>query len=213
MVMNEPGGERDDGVVLGDLGLEDGKPAASPTHCGHGTQRAWLAGVEVVDLHLDRHGAFVVLAAGEHGGAHREVDQCGDRAAVHGAARVEMPFVSSHRGGCVVVVGPGDVDIEKLSQIHTPALPPHRSPPADVRHTGSVIGLLRPGRLRRCCGSGAPDGFGFVFKLPRAITHEHHLRDVAADHRQSPEDELHRPRTTAWRSQMCRDGERNEGQP
>jgi uncharacterized protein YecE (DUF72 family) len=30
----------------------------------------------------------------------------------------------------------------------------------------------------------APEGFRFVFKLPRAITHEHHLRDVAADHRQ-----------------------------
>ena len=30
----------------------------------------------------------------------------------------------------------------------------------------------------------APEGFRFVFKLPRAITHEHHLRDVAADHRE-----------------------------
>src|SRR5215218_2108331 len=29
----------------------------------------------------------------------------------------------------------------------------------------------------------APTGFRFVFKLPRAITHEHHLRDVDADHR------------------------------
>jgi uncharacterized protein YecE (DUF72 family) len=29
----------------------------------------------------------------------------------------------------------------------------------------------------------APDGFRFVFKLPRAITHQHHLRDVDADHR------------------------------
>src|SRR4051794_26337234 len=30
----------------------------------------------------------------------------------------------------------------------------------------------------------APGDFRFVFKLPRSITHEHHLRDVAADHRQ-----------------------------
>jgi uncharacterized protein YecE (DUF72 family) len=30
----------------------------------------------------------------------------------------------------------------------------------------------------------APEAFRFVFKLPRTITHEHHLRDVDADHRE-----------------------------
>jgi uncharacterized protein YecE (DUF72 family) len=29
----------------------------------------------------------------------------------------------------------------------------------------------------------APEWFRFVFKLPKVITHDHHLRDVAADHR------------------------------
>ena len=32
-------------------------------------------------------------------------------------------------------------------------------------------------------GSEVPERFRFVFKLPKVITHDHHLRDVAADHR------------------------------
>src|SRR3954447_3822529 len=52
-----------------------------------------------------------------------------------------------------------------------------------VEGNTTFYGLPAP-RTVASWATEAPDNFRFVFKLPRAITHEHHLRDVAADHRQ-----------------------------
>ena len=52
-----------------------------------------------------------------------------------------------------------------------------------VEGNTTFYGLPAP-RTVASWAAEAPEGFRFVFKLPRAITHEHHLRDVAADHRE-----------------------------
>ena len=52
-----------------------------------------------------------------------------------------------------------------------------------VEGNTTFYGLPAP-RTVASWAAEAPEGFRFVFKLPRTITHEHHLRDVAADHRQ-----------------------------
>ena len=52
-----------------------------------------------------------------------------------------------------------------------------------VEGNTTFYGLPAP-RTVASWAAEAPEGFRFVFKLPRVITHEHHLRDVAADHRE-----------------------------
>ena len=52
-----------------------------------------------------------------------------------------------------------------------------------VEGNTTFYGLPAP-RTVASWAAEVPETFRFVFKLPRAITHEHHLRDVAADHRQ-----------------------------
>jgi len=52
-----------------------------------------------------------------------------------------------------------------------------------VEGNTTFYGLPAP-RTVASWANEAPTGFRFVFKLPRAITHEHHLHDVAADHRE-----------------------------
>src|SRR4051794_34657867 len=77
-----------------------------------------------------------------------------------------------------------------------------------VEGNTTFYGLPAP-RTVASWAAEAPDGFRFVFKLPRAITHEHHLRDVAADHRQF----LERIAPLGDRAEHCRSSSHHRSDP